>query len=180
MFVRRDHAVAALITAAVLLTGCGSPAAPPVSSPVLSSPSPSDDDAAAFEAAEATYRAYVDALNAVDLSDPSTFEPVFALTTGEVNEADRNGLSSFHWQGARVYGASRISLVEPIAVVEQTQVELAVCLDVSAVDVRASNGESLVSPERVPVQSLLVIIDRAFDAHPVVTRIIGREGAPGC
>ncbi len=41
----------------------------------------SEDEA--FRAAEETYRAYVDALNAVDLADPATFEPVFAWTTGD-------------------------------------------------------------------------------------------------
>ena len=39
----------------------------------------------AFAAAEETYRAYVDALNQVDLSDPETFEAVYAWTTGDAN-----------------------------------------------------------------------------------------------
>lgn len=42
----------------------------------------------AFAAAEG-YRAYVDVLNQVDLSDPATFEAVYAWTTGEANAGAR-------------------------------------------------------------------------------------------
>ena len=43
----------------------------------------------AFAAAEETYREYVDALNQVDLSDPETFEAVYAWTTGDANAKER-------------------------------------------------------------------------------------------
>ncbi|HOQ22628.1 MAG TPA: hypothetical protein PLN62_09415, partial [Microbacterium sp.] len=68
---RTFPAVGAALLALALVTGCAPEPAP--------TPTPtgfaSDDEA--FAAAEATYRAYVDALNAVDLSDPATFEPVY-------------------------------------------------------------------------------------------------------
>ncbi len=48
----------------------------------------------AFAAAEETYRAYVDALNQVDLSDPETFEAVYAWTTGDANADERKDAHS--------------------------------------------------------------------------------------
>ncbi|MET0860918.1 MAG: hypothetical protein ABW091_07810, partial [Microbacterium sp.] len=69
----------ALVLASAALSGCTPQPAP--------TPTPTgfatEDEA--FAAAEETYRAYVDALNQVDLSDPETFEPVYAWTTGEAN-----------------------------------------------------------------------------------------------
>lgn len=62
-------------------------------------------EAEAFAAAEATYRAYVDALNAVDLSDPATFEDVYAWTTGELNANDRRGLTNYHAEGVVEVGS---------------------------------------------------------------------------
>lgn len=180
MFVRRRHAVAALVAALLLTSGCGSPASPHASPTTATTPSPADSDAAAFAAAEATYRAYVDALNAVDLADPSTFEPVYALTAGEVQEADRRSLQSYNSQNVTVSGKSRIVRLERVGTAEQSQVQLAVCLDVSTIEVRAADGASLVSPDRVPVQSLLVMVRDAGDGRPLITRIEGREGDPTC
>lgn len=180
MIVRRRQATAALVVAALLTSGCGSPAAPPTPELTSASSSPVDDDAAAFAAAEATYRAYVDALNAVDLSDPATFEPVYALTTGDLEETDREGLESYHADNVTVTGSSVIELIQPVAVTAEGDVELAVCLNVDAVVVWDSDGNSLVSPDRVSVQSLLVSVAGATRAVPEVSRIAGREGAPAC
>ena len=64
----------------------------------------------AFAAAEETYRAYVDALNQVDLSDPETFEAVYAWTTGELNATTGKTLSrGMHAEGVTVSGASQDS-----------------------------------------------------------------------
>ncbi len=68
-----------------VLTGCGAAGEPRASTPAPLFSS----EAEAFAAAEATYRAYVDALNQVDLSDPETFEAVYAWTTGDANATDR-------------------------------------------------------------------------------------------
>ncbi|MDF2579600.1 MAG: hypothetical protein K0S49_1179 [Microbacterium sp.] len=168
MFVRR-HAVAALVVVALLTSGCGSPASPPTLAPTTAAPSPTDSAAAAYAAAEATYRAYVDALNAVDLSDPTTFEPVYALT-----------LLNYNAQNVTVSGNTRVASISPSDEVQAGDVRLAVCLDVSAVEVRASDGKSLVSPERLAVQSLLVTLQQTSDTRPVIVSIEGREGGPTC
>lgn len=117
--------------------------------------SPADSDAAAFAAAEETYRAYVEALNAVDLADPSTFEPVYALTTGEVQEADRRNLDRYNAENVTLSGASIITSMKYDAESRLLQA----CLDVSAVELTAPDGASLVDPDRRAVQSLIISFD---------------------
>ena len=84
-------APAALVLALVtgVATGCfAQPDPEPESTPLFAS----EDEA--FAAAEETYRQYVDALNQVDLSDPETFEDVYAWTTGEANAGAREIVSA--------------------------------------------------------------------------------------
>src|SRR6188768_3952981 len=88
-------------------TGCFAPP-DPEPTPLFSS------EEEAFAAAEATYRAYVDALNQVDLSDPETFEEVYAWTTGEANAGARKSFSQMHADGWIVGGESQVTKVEPI------------------------------------------------------------------
>jgi hypothetical protein len=133
--------VASLCVAAFLVSGCSTPAEPAGPEPVFSS------DAEAFAAAEATYRAYVDALNDVDLSDPATFEPVFALTTGEANANERKNLSTMHADGWVVSGDTEIITVTPL-VHEGEVVRIRACTSVENVDVLDATGMSVVSPDR--------------------------------
>ncbi len=86
---------------AVLAACAPAPAPSPTTSPTFSS------EAEAFAAAEATYRAYVDALNAVDLADPRTFEPVYAWTTGPANAEARRSFSQMHADGWVVSGETK-------------------------------------------------------------------------
>ena len=68
-------------------------------------------EADAFAAAEETYRAYVDALNQVDLSDPETFEDVYAWTTGDANADARETFSQMHADGWTVQGDTVAAVV---------------------------------------------------------------------
>ena len=89
---------AAAVLACVLITTTGCFAQPdPEPTPLFSS------EEEAFAAAEATYRAYVDALNQVDLSDPETFEEVYAWTTGDANADDAQDVlpDARRWLGSR-------------------------------------------------------------------------------
>jgi hypothetical protein len=85
---RRFAAAATLALALALTTACAPDPAP--------TPSPTGfaSQEEAFAAAEATYRAYVDALNAVDLSDPATFEA--GSTSPPVSECLRQELTRMH------------------------------------------------------------------------------------
>ena len=95
---RRFVALAALTLVTGLLAGCVGDPGPVETTPGFAS------EEEAFAAAEETYRAYVDALNQVDLSDPETFEPVFAWTTGELNATigrPCQGCTRIGWHGFR-------------------------------------------------------------------------------
>jgi hypothetical protein len=137
------------------MTGCTTSSPAPTSTPTGFA-----TEAEAFAAAEATYRAYVDALNAVDLSDPATFEPVYEMSMGELNAVDRKSFSQMHadaWvkQGkAMVTRTQLVDWAEPIATIRA-------CYDVSQVTLDAPNGASVVSPTRPDVQSLDIRIDNS-------------------
>lgn len=174
---RRSAAVVVALAVTLGATACQPEPTPTPTGPAFAS----EDEA--FAAAEETYRAYVDALNQVDLSDPETFEAVYAWTTGELNASDRKGLSEYHANGVRVSGSSEIRSLEPSSYDAETPtVELNVCLDVSNVALTSAAGESLVDPNRVNVQSLTVTVVAAEeDAALMKVASIGpREGGPLC
>lgn len=161
---RRFAAAATLALALALTTACAPDPAP--------TPSPSPTGFAsqeeAFAAAEATYRAYVDALNAVDLSDPATFEPVYSLLSGTALADSKKTLTAFHAEGYRRIGETRFDrLTVTGSDLAEGTVTVAVCLDVSAVDLLDSSGESVVTPDRVNVQPLEVTLVKSSN----VTRI---------
>ena len=174
---RSAGVLAGALLVLVLASGC---TPTPVPTPT---PTGFASEEEAFRAAEETYRAYVDALNQVDLADPATFEPVFAWTAGDLNASDRSGLSEYHANKVTVSGESVVVRIEPIAPMTTDEtVVIATCLDVSAVDVRDANGLSVVDADRIPIQSLRVTLveDRSSPTHLLVTQIEGREGDPKC
>lgn len=175
---RRGHVLwstAILVTACVV--GCAPQSAPSPSPSGTASPFSSD--AEAFAAAEATYRAYVDALNQVDLAKPDTFEAVYELTNGDANEKARAEFSSLQAQGLVVGGSTRVASVEASAASTVDEVQLLVCADVSQVTLTDANGQSKVSPDRPPVQPLTVRVLTGLRT-PLITNISGREGPPLC
>ncbi|MFS0733240.1 hypothetical protein ABC304_14745 [Microbacterium sp. 1P10UB] len=169
--------VAVSTLAAALLSGCtGEPA------PVASTPTFATEDEA-FAAAEQTYRNYVDALNQVDLSDPATFEPVYAWTTGDANAADRKSFASLHADGVTVDGKTSVSLMQGTGfTADPPAFTLAVCLDVS--DVRLSNpdGSSAVPSDRPDLQSRDVLMEGSQESPTgwVISSFQSRSGDPTC
>lgn len=176
----RARIAAVALGAAVMLSlaGCTTPQPTPTPTPAFA------NDEEAFAAAEATYRAYVDALNQVDLSDPETFEAVYDLTTGEANAGARKTFSQMHADGWVVSGSTGIQLVEPSAVQPDTAVtvSLDVCLDVSEVTLVDQQGDSMVAPDRRDVQSMKVTFEpSSTNANgAVIAEINGRDGEPHC
>ncbi|GLJ78797.1 hypothetical protein [Microbacterium imperiale] len=178
------HRLALLLLASlVLTTGCSGSAPSASPAPATRTPAPIEtaSDEAAFREAEATYRAYVDALNAVDLSDPATFEPVFALTTGRVNEEDRRVLSNYHAAGVTMDGSTEITRVIRKRIDGGTA-QLYVCIDVSSIEVHDRSGQSLVEADRSPVQRMLVsAVKQAGHPGPMVlTDVVGTSEGPAC
>lgn len=177
----RDRVAPAVLIAALLLTGCGPGSPPPAASGTPTSTVTPDAEEAAFRAAEATYRAYVDALNAVDLSDPATFEPVFALTTGRINDEDRRALSGYHSAGVTMTGSTEITEVRGNAA-GHGSASLLVCVDVSSIEMRDQAGTSIVQSDREPLQQLLVStrLDVGMPSGAVITDVVGSSEEPGC
>lgn len=167
-----------LVVSAGVLSGCVGTPDPVESTPLFAS------EAEAFAAAEQTYRNYVDALNQVDLSDPATFEPVYAWTTGDANAEARASYSQMHAEGWTVTGQSSVALSEPQPTGPEgiEGVQLAVCLDVSQIAGVDGDGVSMVSPDRRDIQSMLVSlnVDSSSPTNYLINSIAGRDGSPAC
>ncbi|WP_439593126.1 hypothetical protein [Microbacterium sp.] len=142
---------ATAVVLSVVLGASGCAAASPVAVPTETPAFATDEEA--FAAAEQTYRAYVDALNQVDLSDPATFEPVYALTTGEANAGSREEFSQMHAEGLTVAGSTSIDLIDLHG---ERPIEVDVCLRVSDVTLTNPSGKSVVAPDRPDVQMMRV------------------------
>lgn len=150
---RRPLPLYSLCTLALLgaaLVGCSpAPAPTPTPTPLFAS------EEEAFAAAEATYRAFIERVNAVDLGDPSTFEPLYELSSGEFQEADREAYSQMHAEGNVVSGSTVIlSFTAKASKAPYSTVIASACLDVSAVEVVDARGTSVVSPDRPDVYAL--------------------------
>ncbi|WP_042537410.1 hypothetical protein [Microbacterium sp. MEJ108Y] len=141
-----------IATALGQLLGCA-PGPTPVPTPTPAFAS----EAEAFAAAEEVYRAYNDALNEIDPSDPQTFEPLYVLASGELEAADRENFSVMHAEGHVIRGDARVvSFNGESSSPLFERVVAVVCLDVSAVQVTDAGGRSLVTPERPNVYALSV------------------------
>ncbi len=162
-----------VLAAALLLAGCASEAAP---GPTTTSTDFADEEAA-FAAAEETYRAYVDALNRVDLSDPATFEDVYQWTTGEALSNEKQSLSQMHADGWVVRGASVLVSVTPISMdlASGTGISRA-CVNVSEVALVDAAGESQVSLDRPDLQTVNVSFRQSFDT-PTSVKITALDGS---
>ncbi len=101
---RRSAAVVVALAVTLGATACQPEPTPTPTGPAFAS----EDEA--FAAAEETYRAYVDALNQVDLSDPETFEAVYAWTTGEANAGEKNLSPQWLQTGGQSPGILRFAL----------------------------------------------------------------------
>lgn len=133
----------------------------------------------AFAAAEQTYRAYIAALNAVDLSDTSSFESVFALTTGEFQKGDRENLSELHANGMQMSGESVVTGFVGVSTSrEQNEAVARVCVDVSQVKIVNQAGESGVSADRPPRYAIDATF--SFQRDKVLIQSAARSDAVTC
>lgn len=151
--------VAAL--SALLLGGCA-----PAPSPIATPPPAFTSEAEAFAAAEEVYRAYNEAFNAIDLSQPASFEPVFSLTTGDFQRADRKTLSELHAEGYALTGSTEMVFFAPFDVSSGFErLTAIVCVDVSKSDVTGSDGLSVLPdsrPDINPLRVTFVVVDGAL------------------
>lgn len=105
----------------------------------LPTPSALSSEDAAFAAAEATYRAYVDAVNA-RREDPQSLPNPESFLTGAALESSRSAQQRFDAADVRLDGASQV-----VEVLEHSRdgsdIELVVCVDSS--DTRLLNGDGV-------------------------------------
>lgn len=143
------RAAAIVLCAGVLAVGC-TPTPTPTPTPTGFA-----NEAEAFAAAEATYRAYVDALNQVDLADPTTFEEVYRWTTGEANAAERESLSQMHADGWVVSGETGVKSFFPDSW-DGSSGSAVACIDVSGVELVDNVGTSVVPGNRPDAYAILL------------------------
>ena len=148
----RSTRFAALAVTLLLLVSCTpEPAPTPTPTPAFAS------EEEAFAAAEATYREFTARLNEVDTTDPETFEPLFDLSSGEFEKADRAAYSAMHANQVSVQGETKIiSFAGKASTPPFTSIQANVCLDVSAVSVEDSEGNSRVDDDRPDVYALAI------------------------
>ncbi|WP_036283815.1 hypothetical protein [Microbacterium sp. oral taxon 186] len=160
---RRRHVLSAVVAVALAesIVGC-TPQSTPSPAP-RSSASTFSSDAEAFAAAEATYRAYVDALNKVDLARTETFNGVYDWLTGTALEQERTSLTDMHDKGWTVSGDSRVVFFEGRAV-SPSLVTAVACLDVSNIRLDNADGVSQVQTSRPPAYALQLSFTREEEA----------------
>jgi hypothetical protein len=168
------------VVVAVGLAGCSGAAPKP--SPTPTPPFASAD--AAYKAAEATYRGYVDALNKVQLDDPKTLEGAYRWLLADALDHQRKEFSAMASKQLTLSGDSVVTLLRPVAGGDPAwgDVELSACLDVHRVSVTDSSGKSLVQSTRPNIQSLKIGLsrDHATPTGMKIASITAREGSPEC
>lgn len=151
---RRRWAAVGIVWAVTALSACTPPPAP--------SPTPTGFASAeeAFAAAEATYRAYSDALNSRRV-DPRSVPDPDSFLTGEALQDSLRGTSRLREAGLRLSGASRVVRVIPHDV-SDSYIRITACIDSSETRVIDSDGLDVTPVDRAPLNALTidVVADR--------------------
>jgi len=153
----RAAAVLWCTAAVVVLVGCTPESEP--TPPPLPTATGFASDAEAFAAAEATYRAYVDALNDVDLAIPSTFDPVYQMLAGDALSNEARSLRAMHDDNWIVTGDSAV--VDFFDASSASDLIAIGCLDVRGVKLVDAEGRSQVSSERPSVYAMQLKFSQA-------------------
>ena len=118
----------------------------------------------AFAAAEEVYRAYIDASNAVDFQDPSTFEPLSEYAGGDYLADERKQLSEMHANGYIRGGTIEVIDFYGVAYDDATTVAARTCNDVSATTFTDADGNNLVPADRADRYALDLTFTVTSDA----------------
>ncbi|MFT3799426.1 hypothetical protein [Microbacterium sp.] len=161
---RRMRGTAAILAAAALcalLAGCAPEPAP--------TPTPTGfaSEEEAFAAAEATYRAYVDAVNARRTDADSQPAPNDFLS-GSALQDSIDGAGLLEDAGRHIVGATEAKSIERIAA-SQSSATLAVCVDSSQTRVLDSHGADVTPTDRAETFLLRVEVVYAVP-QPLILR----------
>lgn len=169
MELRRRTAIVALALG-IALAGCASPAARPTPAPSFFA-----DADAAYAAAEATYRAYVDALNARRGNADSEPEPN-AFLTGQALENEVEAQAQLSDLSLRVIGQSIVVSFVPVTTADaSTEVVAEVCLDSTATRVMDSTGSDVTPDDRENLTSLSVTLQRLGEDWVITRSTVGEH-----
>ena len=150
------------VALAGMLTGCA-----PASEPSPTTTSAFADEAEAFAAAEETYRAYVDALNA-RREDPAASDPQEFLV-GEALEIDVDTQQQLDQADLMIVGSTTVVDVEGLDTSpDLAEVRIAVCMDSTDTRVIDSAGED-VTPEDRPARTRVRVQLERFDRGLVIS-----------
>ena len=164
-----------LVVLAVGISVLSACAPAPSPSPTPSPAFTSEEDT--FAAAEATFAAYIDALNRVDTQSPATFDRLFELSSGGVEAADRKNFSRMHAENQTIDGETRLlSFAAQESGAPYDTVHASVCLDVSRVEITNPNGTSAVDPNRPDVYALEVTFERRPEGGFTVDTATPQDG----
>lgn len=150
---QRGATVIAAVALALTLAACTPDPAPSPSSTGFAS------EEEAFAAAEATYRAYSDALNA-RRSDPNSEPDPDSFLTGEALAGSIQGAQRLHDAGVHLEGPSLIVRVTPVDATS-TSATISVCIDSSGSRVIDAQGIDVTPAERVAINELTIEVIRA-------------------
>jgi hypothetical protein len=165
----------AILVSLAALTGCSaeSPTAPtrPAATPTYHPATPAPASDADVEAAIASYLAYVEAGNAVDLADPTTIDAALAFTGGAQREFEENFYANLAKQGWHIAGSSSVTRVAPSALQPEggaDVVVLDVCVNNEKVDFLDAEGEHRVPPGLRAHQTVRATMTRAEVTTPTL------------
>lgn len=143
---RRAPWAAALLLAVLVASGCSAAPAPTEPTPLFST------EAEAFAAAEATYRAYVDALNERRKGDSPRIDAQKFLI-GQALEDDLATLRALDSEGVRIVGDSAIAGFTGLSD-SPSKVRAVVCIDASDTTVEDELGNDVTPMDRTEETSL--------------------------
>jgi hypothetical protein len=150
MFARLIPSALAAAVLCAIVSGCSAPAEPAEPSPLFTS------EEQAFAAAEETYRAYVDALNAVREDATSTPHPSDFLT-GNAFQVDLETSRILAESGLAILGTTVIDSVSPDDISRtKHKTSLSICLDSSGTSVVNESGDDVTPADRSEFTLLLV------------------------
>lgn len=160
-------AVAALAVVATMATGC-LPQPAPEPTPAFSS------EKEAFAAAEATYRAYVDAVNARRENERAEPDPASFLSASAL-EAHIETQQEFDQNGVHLTGdTSILGISEESADLESGEISITVCLDSSDTHLVDENGNDVTPTDRPELTSIAVTM-RSIATNVTIEKSDTRE-----
>jgi len=170
---RRRHVLSAVVAFALAgsIVGC-TPQSTPSPAPSSSS-STFSSDAEAFAAAEATYRAYVDATNARRV-DPTSLPNPNDFLSGQALDDEISTASTLDERGWRITGETKIASIRHVSN-ELGFPLLRVCLDASATRVLDRSGSDVTPTDRTTVQSLAVKFAKRSSGVQIVDSVTSAE-----